>query len=294
MAASEGIKPHQLRWLVAHGYLRHLINGVYVAVQVADSTQLRCEALRLVVPEDCVVVDRHAGWLLGAEMILAPNEHLELRPISMFRPSGMGRLRNDLANSGERNLLPGDITEVQGLQVTTAIRTAWDLGRVRWTDQAVAGMDAVMALQQFTREELLDGIERFRGMRYITTLRAIGPIADGRSQSPGESVLRLRWIEAHVDTPHPQVEVWRAGVLLAILDIANEDLRYAAEYDGYEWHGSPDQKEHDLVRREAVSGERWVVDAFVADDLFGPQANPEARLRFGAAEAERLYGRHAS
>ena len=43
---------------------------------------------------------------IGAEMVLAPNEHLELLPVSVFRPSGMGRLRNGLADSGERNLTP--------------------------------------------------------------------------------------------------------------------------------------------------------------------------------------------
>ena len=64
--------------------------------QLGDSVELRAQALRLVVPEDAVVCDRHAGWLHGAEMVLAPNEHLELRPISVFRPSGMGRVAQRL------------------------------------------------------------------------------------------------------------------------------------------------------------------------------------------------------
>ncbi|WP_395691826.1 hypothetical protein [Nocardioides sp.] len=33
-------------------------------------------------PDDYVVVDRLAGWSLGAEMILGPGEHLHLRPLS--------------------------------------------------------------------------------------------------------------------------------------------------------------------------------------------------------------------
>ena len=82
-------------------------------------------------PPDCVVVDRHAAWSLGAPMALAPNEHLEARPITVFRPSGYGRLRNGLTDSGERNLLPMDVMEIGGVQVTAPLRTAWDLGRVR-------------------------------------------------------------------------------------------------------------------------------------------------------------------
>lgn len=293
MAREAGYTLHQLRWMVDQGFLWHPVKGVYVNTALSDSTGLRCEILGLVVPEDCVVVDRHAGWLLGAEMVLAPNEHLQAQPISMFRPAGMGRLRNDLADSGERTLREEDVTEVHGLRVTTPLRTAWDLGRVRHPDRAIAGMDAVARLGAFSHDELLDGVERFRGMRWVTTLRAIAPLVDGRSQSPGESVLRLRWIQTHLPTPQPQLEVWRDGVLLAILDIANEDLRYAAEYDGLEWHSSPEQKAHDLGRREEVAHENWLVDVFVGDDLFGRHANAEARLREGAAEAGRLYGRYA-
>lgn len=288
-----GYTKHRLRWMAEQGQLWHPIKGVYVNAGLPDTTGLRCAALALVVPEDCVVVDRHAGWLLGAEMVLAPNEHLQAQPITMFRPAGMGRLRNHLADSGERTLRPDDITEVHGLRVTTELRTAWDLGRVRSPDKAIAGMDALMALGAFSREELIDGIERFRGMRWMTTLRVIGPLADGRAQSPGESVLRLRWIQTHLPTPQPQLEVWRDGILLAILDIANADLRYAAEYDGLEWHSTPDQKAHDLIRREGVSHEDWLIDAFVGADLFGPHAQAEARLRAGSTEARRLFGRHA-
>ena len=52
--------------------------------------------------------------------------------VSMFLPTGR-RLRNGLADSGERSLRPEDITEVMGIPVTTMVRTAWDLGRVRST-----------------------------------------------------------------------------------------------------------------------------------------------------------------
>ncbi len=289
-ARTAGITPFQLRWLVENGYLRSPIKSVYLASQAGDSTLLRCQSLALVVPEDCVVCDRHAGWLLGAEMVLAPNEHINLRPISVFRPSGMGRLRNDLTDSGERNLIPTDITEIGGIRVTTPLRTAWDLGRVRWTDQAISGIDAMLRLG-VDKQEFLAGFERFRGMRWVTVLRAVGPLGDGGAQSPGESVLRLRWLEASLPTPRPQFEVHSDdGVLLAILDIANEELRYAAEYDGVEWHTSPEQRQHDRERRDAVRDQDWLVEAFVASNLFGRQQDADTKLRAGAAEARRRFG----
>src|SRR6478736_1850346 len=118
-ATEHGVTPRSLTTLCQEGLLRRLLHGVYVGAQTGDSIPLRTSALRLVVPEDCVVCDRHAGWLHGATMVLHPNEHLGLMPISVFRPSGNGRLRNGLAASGERNLSPDDVMDVSGLRVTT-------------------------------------------------------------------------------------------------------------------------------------------------------------------------------
>lgn len=286
-----GLGFRELRNLVTLGVLRHPIRGVYVSSAVPDSTALRCACLRLVVPEDAVVVDRHAGWMHGATMMLAPGEHLELSPIRIFRPTGGSRLRNALADSGERMLRPSDIVELHGLRVTTPIRTAWDLGRVRWTDTALAGLDQLLRLGAFTREELIAGVERFRGMRWVTTLRVMAPLADGRAESPPESILRLRWIEAHLLTPYPQIEVWDGSELLARLDLGNRDLRFAAEYDGAEWHSTPDQLTHDRRRRSRVEEQgRWHVIALRKENLFGQQQNAHQLLVAGAHEARARFG----
>ena len=285
VARAEGVPRHQLTWLCQHGLLRQPIHGVYVVTQLPDSIMLRAECLAIVVPDDCVICDRHAGWLHGAEMVLAPNEHLHLRPIRIFRPSGHGRLRNGLAESGERNFLPRDITEVMGLAVTTPIRTAWDLGRVRWPEPALCGLDAMLRRKLFSKAELLAGVERFRGQRWVRTLRVFAPLADGRSASPGETVLRLRWLNCGLPHPVPQFEVWEDGRLIAILDLANPALGYAAEYDGEEWHSSPEQKDHDRVRREAVSERDFLVDVFKKENVFGRHQNAEQLLIAGAAKA---------
>lgn len=278
MAERAGLGRWHLGRLVSEGLLRQPLRRVYLATEVGDSLALRAAALRLVAPPDCVVVDRHAGWLLGAQMVLAPGEHLELRPLSLFRPSGHGRLRNGISRSGERWLRETDVVEVEGLRVTTPLRPAWDLGRVRWPDEAISGIDAMHRLGAYTQAEFLDGIDQFRGQRWVTTLRAIAPIADGRSESPGESVLRLRCHESGLAMT-PQVEVRRGSTFLARLDLANPELECAAEYDGAEWHATPEQLGRDRERRAAVRAEGWLVEAFRKDDLFGHSANADQRLR---------------
>ncbi|UMG91645.1 hypothetical protein [Nocardioides sp. TF02-7] len=291
MAQAEGIGERDLRWLVQQGFLRRPIKSVYVAADIPDSLGLRVACLKLVVPDDAVVVDRHAGWLHGAEMVLAPNEHLDLAPVRTFLPPGR-RLRNPLTDSGERTLRVEDVTEIDGLPVTTPIRTAWDLGRNRWVEPALSGIDQMLRLGVFSKEELIDGVARFRGMRWVTVLRVVVVIADGRAESPPESVLRLRWIQVHLPTPVPQIEVWDGPDFLARLDLGNEELRFAAEYDGVEWHSSPEQLDHDRRRRRIVE-ERggWLVQPFVKEHLYGRNTDAERLLREGAAEARRRLGR---
>ena len=286
-----GLDSKDLQWLVANGFLVRPIKGVYVAANLPDSVDLRCECLRLVVPSDAVICDRHAGWLHGALMVLAPGEHLSLAPIRVFLPAGRGRLRNGLVDSGERSFRSGDVVEMNGLRVTSPLRTAWDLGRHRWPERSLAALDQMLRLAVFSKDELLLGISRFRGMRWVTVLRVMAPLADGRAESPPESVLRLRWIECLAFTPTPQLEVWEAGEFLARLDLANEDWRFAAEYDGAEWHESPDQQSHDRERRELCERRAdWLIKPFSKENLFGPSQDAERLLMAGATEARSKYG----
>lgn len=289
-ARAAGVTRWRLDQLTRAGALWRPVRRVYVASAVRDSIDLRIACTKLVVPEDCVVVDRHAGWLHGAEMVLAPGEHLDVQPLTVFRPAGHDRLRNGLVDSGERGFRPGDLTEVGGLRVTTPLRTAWDLGRVSRTDRAISALDAMLRLGVFDLDELVHGIERFRGYRWVTTLRAVGPLADGRAESPPESVLRLRCIECLLAEMVPQVEVWRGGLLLARLDLGDPDLMAAVEYDGAEWHTSPDQQRHDRQRRREVRQEGWLVEAFTGQNLFGHHRDVEARLFELRSAARRRRG----
>jgi len=269
------------------GLLRQPIRRVYVAGQVADSIWLRAQCLSLVAPPDAVITDRHAGWLLGAEMVLAPNEHLDVLPLSMHLPPGR-RLRNGLSTSGERRLRPDDITEVMGIPVTTMLRTAWDLGRVRSRERAIAALDQMLRLPGFPVHAFLAGIERFRGERWVTTLRAMAPLADGRAESPPESILRLYWIDAGLPRPSPQLEVWVDGVMIARLDIGHLRSLFAVEYDGEEWHSTPEQRAHDGRRREAVRREAgFTVEVFGRHDVFGQRRTVEDRLARAAYELNR-------
>lgn len=291
-ARSAGISDSRLKRLTRAGLLRRPIRNVYVAAQAHDSLDLRAAMLRLVVPPDCFICDHTAGWLHGAPNALLPGDHLTPPKVACFRPADSGRLRNELARSGERTVRPGDLMELRGLTVTTPIRTAWDLGRLQRRDQALSGMDAMLRLGLFSHEHLLAGIERFKRQRGVVQLRWLAPLTDGRAESPGESALRLRWYDAGLPAPDLQIPIDVAGREIARLDLGLEELRFAAEYDGHEWHSSAAQQEHDGFRRGWLSDQRgWTIEAFDAGNVYGLRQDADIRLRAAYRQARATFAR---
>lgn len=282
--------------LCQDGYLRQLVRRVYVAGQVPDTLELRVSALKLVVPEDAIVTDRTAGWLLGTDMALAPGDHLAVPPVSIFVNRRGGRLRNELSESGQRFLREDEIIEIMGLRLTSPLRTASDLGRLRHRDAAFAALTAVFRLGLFTREELLDFTGRFRGMRYVIQLRSFVTIVDARAESFGEAVTHLRWRDTVSVVPDLQIEVERPGQWSLRIDIGVEVLKYGIEYLGEKWHLlTAEQREHDEERFAWLREERgWLIDPVTKVNVFGHQRDIESIIVHGIQDARRRLRRTTS
>jgi hypothetical protein len=282
-----GVSRQTLRGLVAGGYVRRVLTGVYAAAQAPDNMTRRAQAVSLVVPPSAVVTDRTAAWLHGVDIL--PRTALSVPPpVTVFRAAGT-RLRRAGVASGTRGLLPSDVMIVGGVRVTTPLRTACDLGRLLWRFDALAAIDGFLRLGV---DPVLLALEvpRFRGFRGVRQLRVLVPLGSPKAESPGESALRLHWYDAGL--PRPEVQFWvydDGGRGLYRLDLALPELRYAAEYDGEEFHTADDDRAHDEQRRDWLDVHRhWTVDVFKRHDVYGPTAAAPARLTQGVAEARRV------
>ncbi len=277
-AVDVGISREVLRRMVRVGLLRRVLRGVYVDASADDGLLLRTRAVSLVVPHTAVVTDRTAAWLHGID-VLRPGDHLVPPPVEVFQPPGSTRVRTRATTGGERTLLARDVEIVHGVRVTTPLRTALDLGRLTRRDHAIAALDALLRLGRFDRSALLDELWRFRGQRGVVQLRELAPLADGRAESPGESVLRLRWLDTGLPSPEPQVEVRENGLLRARLDLAVAELRFAVEYDGWDWHSSAAQRAHDRQRREWLRAHGWTVLVLTRREVFDQPHLAAERIR---------------
>lgn len=275
--------------LVERGLVRRMLHGVSVASQVPDSLGLRAAALKLVVPEHAVVVDRTACWLHGVDALPRSAIH-EMPPLEVFSRSE-SRMRRGGVASGIRELGRRDTEEVDGLLVTTALRTACDVGRRLWRYDAIGALDGLLRVG-VDQEELLEQIDRFKGYRGVRQLRELAPLADPRSESPPEAALRLHWIEADLPPPEPQIWVLGDdGARRYRIDIGHRETRYGAEYFGEEFHGEA-VRDRDAERLDWLQAHRsWTMDVFDKGAVYGRSPDPFVTLREGFARARTNLGR---
>jgi hypothetical protein len=293
-ALAEGLTQHRIRRLEQEQLIRRMLKSVYVAAQAPDDMLLRAKALALVVPHAAVVTDWTACWFWTG--LLPVNAHLAIPPLSVFHPARHARLRNALCDSGARSFRPSDLTTWNTLRLTTPLRTAWDLGRLTHRDRAIGALDALLRHGTFTSAELVDGIDRFKGMRGVVQLRTLAPLADPRSESPGESTLRLRWLDMpSLPRPTPQVPVMVGNVEVYRIDLGVPELRYGCEYNGEEFHSDDAQVLHDRERREDLARRfGWLVEGVRRTNVYGATRDVEELLHQGVRRARRALGLHPS
>ncbi len=165
-----------------------------------------------------------------------------------------------------------------GLVITSLARTAVDLARTLPYDQAVAVADGSLRAGADLGDlaECLEQAQRWHGSGQAR--RAIA-VADGRSESVGESFSRIRISSAGLPEPVLQLEVFDdRGALIGRCDFAWPAHRTLGEFDGRIKYGRlrrPGETVEDAVHREklredALRDHGWQVVRWTWDDLWRP------------------------
>ncbi|MCB0932135.1 MAG: DUF559 domain-containing protein [Mycobacterium sp.] len=263
--------------LSARQLRRHFVAvypGVYAPRAVELSAAQRARAAWLWSRRSGVLAGLSASTMLGAKWIEgdSPAElvHTNRRPPPMILV--------------QTAVLPdNETTAVDGMTVTTAARTAFDLGRRLSVRQGVQRIDALMNATRLTVHEVVAVVDRHPGVRGLNRLRRVLELVDGGAESPYESLTRLMLVQAGLPPPQTQVRaVDEFGFTVAFLDMAWPEKRVAVEYDGAHHWTDPRQRRRDIERLAALESLGWIVIRISSDMLRTPAA-VVARVRAALA-----------
>jgi hypothetical protein len=271
-AREHGLSRKRLDAAVANGLVRRVLRGVYARHDVPDTVETRAGAAKLVIAPGSVVRDRTAAWIHGVDVFVHA-EHDLLPPLETC----VGRFRAPSNRcgvaGGTRDLATGDVMSIDGLLVTTPLRTALDLGCNLRRRDAMAALDLFMRIHGITKEQYAAGAVRYFRRRGVVQLRQLIPLADSRAESPRESWTRLEIIDAGLPCPEPQYWIDIDGIPTYRLDLAYPRLRITIEYDGEDFHDrTPEQRRADADRREWLVRDGWTVIVVRKGDFTGDGA----------------------
>jgi len=286
-----GVSPKELRgprW-------RTPFRGVHtpsVALPVSPAQRV-LDAAELV-PAGGAIGGWAAGWLLGATdldgrgrsgrerediLIVVPPRH---HPASR---EGIRFVRTPLA---ER-----DVTMVDGLVVTTALRTGFDLARSTDLEEGLVATDVLCRQLGLAPTDLLEYALRHPRLEGSPVARAVLALTDPRSRSTGESRLRYIWVVV-AGLPRPQCNAYvvdEEGTVVAMPDLLDDGTGLVGEYDG-STHREAAEHTEDNNREEGMEDLGLVVVRATSIDVGPRRERTVARLLTGQARAGAVTARH--
>lgn len=272
-----GFAPATLGRMAQQGLLRREFRSVYVDARVPDSRWGRLRAITLVTPDNAVVCDETAAWVRGLN-VFSPGTRHNFAPALVVRHGG-ARIVHPQSRGRQAIISSDDIEFLDGVHLTTPVRTVSDLLRKMYRPYALAAADAFAHAGLIDVDDVNEYVGRLKGYRGIVQARSLAAIIEPKTQSPGESWQRLRMLDAGFPPPEPQFEIVDDFGRSYFIDLPYPELQIGSEYDGREFHTDEHHRTHDRERRDYLSdvyGWRWVIGS--RNRIFGTDTSFESEL----------------
>lgn len=261
-ARAAGMTDRMINWRVASGEWERVDFGAYRLLGTPPTWRQRLAAACLVGP----AVASHAA---AAQLWRFPG--FEGDAIEVVALRHRRRHAADVIWHESQVLRPGDVTTIDSIAVTSALRTILDLAssvpEIRleeaFDDAVRRGLASISAAYR-DLERLGSRRRGFGAMRRVLARRSA-------EERPPESVLETRFLRltdgSSLPRPVPQVEVRDGERLVARVDFGYPDRRLAIEIDGLRFHAGRRAHQHDVARQNRIVTLGWCVLRFTAEDL---------------------------
>lgn len=166
------------------------------------------------------------------------------------------------------------ITIKNGIRTCSAADAIVQVGTTLGIEAATVAADAALRQSLMTAHELVEAISGARGTPGCATLAALPDLVDKRSESPGESRLRLIFRAAGVPVTPQAVIRNEAGTFVARVDLLVDNSFVIVEFDGLlKYRGEANREALVNEKRREVALQRlgYRVLRFIWSDLSDPE-----------------------
>lgn len=153
---------------------------------------------------------------------------------------------------------PGDLVRTaSGLWISSPLRTLADCRQLLHPDALVCAVDDALHRALVTIDDLTATGAEIKGHAGVPAFRRAVELADGRSESPGETLTRLV-LQPVLPGLTPQVRLRDAtGRQLARFDLGDDDVLLAVEFDSRRHHAGGQMVARDRRRDRISQGRGW-------------------------------------
>ncbi len=160
-------------------------------------------------------------------------------------------------------LTEADIVDVDGMPVTSPVRTVIDLSSRLGVVGTGRLVDDFLRKKLITIDQLRTRVAMLRAApgRSMKVLRAVIAMRSDASYRPGDSTLeaRLRQVIKRKGFPAPTGQHWVRGRGFAVrLDFAYPEVKLYLEGDSFGWHSKASDLDRDNRRRNGLTERGWI------------------------------------
>ena len=242
--------------------------GVRISRELLEADECqRIYAVARALPADAAI----SGW--AAAYVMGVRWYDSARRILVIRALDMARVRRPGVTTRRSNLDEGDAVILDGIRMTSPLRTAFELLRTPPLPDAVTAVDAMLHHRLVSLEDLVSYVERRPRWRGVRLARRALPLLDAAAESPMESRLRLIWVLGGLPRPLVNVALYdtRTGASLGRPDLLDVEAGVVVEYDGAH-HRDPVQHRADNAREHRLEEAGLIVIRFDGHDTLVTQA----------------------
>ncbi|MEE2060375.1 type IV toxin-antitoxin system AbiEi family antitoxin domain-containing protein [Rhodococcus artemisiae] len=255
-ALSSGLSDSEIRRGLRTGALERVAPGIYLDGPTAEGLdaierhRIRARTTGAGLPDGSAISHVSAAVLHGLALWRP-----DLSRVHVSRDGKSGGRRGTGRHLHVVQLGADDVVEVDGVPCTSIARTVADLACTAPIDEVVIAGDSALAGKPALRVALAEALES-RGRRQgIARARRVIAFLDGRSESPGESLSRLRMDQIGLPAPALQEVVHTPeGEFVARTDFYWKEHRIVGEFDGMGKYGGdgPDVFRREKLREDAL------------------------------------------